>query len=343
MCGSSKTNRMKHILPLIIFLTCAISSIPGFSQSLSKKELESAITTIAKLITDNYVFPEKGKRIANNLLQEHKNGRFNQIRDWNTFDSIATESLGSFSHDGHLYVHNDSKTVKELLAAQSQAVDSSSTAYSYDPFYYGHDATEKNFGFREVKILNENIGYIKLSEINISTKSLPVLFAAMEFISNTKALVIDLRDNGGGGSELGSVFHSFFLPKDVPLLEFKTRNGPGKIDKTVLWLTEKKYDNPLFIIVNRGTASAAEEFAYSLQSKKRAKIIGQRSAGAANMNSWYVVNDQIYVSVSTAAPTLPGNEESWEQKGVQPDHIVENGTEIDFIRTLIKSKEKAVN
>jgi hypothetical protein len=49
------------------------------------------------------------------------------------------------------------------------------------------------------------------------------------------------------------------------------------------------------------------------------------------MNSWYVVNEQIYVSVSTAAPTLPGTEESWEQKGVQPDHIVESGAEIEFI------------
>jgi hypothetical protein len=328
---------MKHQLRLIIFLACAVSSITGFSQSLSKKELESAITTIAKLIDDNYVFPEKGKRIATHLLQEYKNSRFNQIKDWNTFDSIATQCLRSFSHDGHLYVHHDPKTVKELLAARSPAVDSNSTEqFSYDPFYYGREAIEKNFGFREVKILEENIGYIKLSEINISAKSLPVLFAAMEFISNTKALVIDLRDNGGGGSELGPVFHSFFLPKDIPLLDFKTRNGPSRIDKTVLWLTEKKYDNPLYIIVNKGTASAAEEFAYSLQNKKRAKIIGQQSAGAANMNSWYVVNEQIYVSVSTAAPTLPGTEESWEQKGVQPDHTVENGTEIAFIRALTK-------
>lgn len=325
---------MKHILPIIIFLAGAMSSVTGFSQSLSKKELESAITAIAKLIDDNYVFPKKGKQIATHFLQEYKNGKFNQTNDWNTFGSIATECLRNFSHDGHLYVRHDPKTVKELTAAQHDPVDSNSTdQFSYDPFYYGKEAIEKNFGFREVKILDGNIGYIKLSEINISARSLPVLFAAMEFISNTKALVIDLRDNGGGGSELGSVFPSYFLPKDIPLLDFKTRNGPSTIDKTVLWLTEKKYDNPLFIIVNNGTASAAEAFAYSLQNKKRAKIIGQPSAGAANMNSWYVVNEQIFVSVSTAAPTLPGTEVSWEQIGIQPDHIVEAGTEIEFILT----------
>lgn len=328
---------MKRILPLL-FLACTSSSSIGFSQSLSKKELESAVTTIAKLIDDHYVFPEKGKRIATHLLQEHKNGRFNQIGDWSSFDSIATKYLRDFSHDGHLYVRNDPKTVKELLTAKSQVVDSdSSEQFSYDPFYYGKGAVERNFGFREVKILEGNIGYIKLSEINISTKSLPVLFAAMEFISNTKALVIDLKDNGGGGSDVGSVFESFFLPKNIPLLEFKTRNGPSNVEKTVSWLTKEKYDKPLFIIVNNGTASAAEAFAYSLQSKGRAKIIGQPSAGAANMNSWYVVNEQIFVSVSTAAPTLPGTEKSWEQIGIQPDHIVENGTEIEVLQKLLSN------
>jgi hypothetical protein len=328
---------MKHILLLPVLLVCLVRSTTGLCQSLSKKQVESATTTIARLIDANYVFPEKGKQIAAHLLQEYKNGRFNQVRDWDAFDSIATVSLRAFSHDGHLYVRHDAGTVKELLAAKRQRVDSTSIEqFSYDPFYYGAEAMAKNFGFREVKILEGNVGYIKLSEFNISAKSLSVLFAAMEFISNTKALVIDLRDNGGGGSELGPVFHSFFLPKNIPLMEFKTRNGASRTDKTVLWLTEKKYDNPLFIIVNKKTASAAEEFAYSLQNKKRAKIIGQPSAGAANMNSWYVVNEEIYLSVSTAAPTLPGTEESWEQKGIQPDHIVEKGTEIDFILGQLK-------
>ncbi len=99
-------------------------------------------------------------------------------------------------------------------------------------------------------------------------------------------------------------------------------------------------EQTLFIIVNNGTVSAAEAFAYSLQSKGRAKIIGQPSAGAANMNSWYVVNEQIFVSISTAAPTLPGTEVSWEQTGIQPDHIVENDTEIEFIQKLLSNADR---
>ncbi len=153
----------------------------------------------------------------------------------------------------------------------------------------------------------------------------------MRFIAHTNALIIDLKDNGGGGSDVGAVFQSFFLTPGIPLLEFKSRSGQVKIEKTVSWLTEKKYEKPLFILVNKHTASAAEAFAYSLQAVKRAVIVGQVSAGAANMNSWFVVNNEIFVSVSTAAPTLPGTQDSWEQKGVQPNAFVEAGKELDYV------------
>lgn len=320
----------------IIFWACLFSSTNAFSQNLSKKEIASTVASIANLIDENYVFASKGKAISKHLVQEYKKGKFNQIKDWEMLGDELTTCLQSFSHDGHLYVKNDPKKVKELLEPNNEITKTDSSIQSaYDPFYYGTAAIEKNFGFREIKILDGNFGYIKLSKINISEKSLPVLYATMQFIANTKALIIDLRDNSGGGSDVGAAFESFFLPKGILLLEFKTRNGVSEVSKTVPWLTEKKFDNPVFIIVNKRTASAAEAFAFSLQNNKRAVIIGQQSAGAANMNSWYVVNDHIYLSVSTASPTIPGTEESWEQKGVQPNHVVESGKEMEFIQTLL--------
>lgn len=299
---------IRFLLPVIVF-ACLLNSVASTGQNISKATLDSAIQTIAKLIDDNYVFPEKGKRIAEHLLQTNQNGIFNHVKDWKTFDSIITKSLKSFSNDGHLYVRYDPAMVKDLEEAPNKTNDSGAEIQlDYDPFYYGAEAARNNFGFREVRILEDNIGYVKLSEINISAKSLPVLYAAMDFTSNTKALIIDLSDNGGGGSELGPVFESFFLSRNVSLLEFRTRNGTSSIDKTVSWLIKERYTKPLFIIVNKRTASAAEAFAYILQHKGRATIIGQPSAGAANMNSWFFVNKQIYVSVSTAAPILPGTE-----------------------------------
>ena len=240
---------------------------------------------------------------------------------------MCTKILQDYSNDGHLYVRHDAKTVKELLTTTDQVAESGTE----DPFFHSKEARERNFGFDEVRVLKGNIGYIKLSEINISEKSLPTLFAAMEFVANTKTLILDLRGNGGGGSEVGPVLESMFLPKNVKLLEFKTRSGHVTTAETVPWITQKRYANPLFIIINKKTGSAAEAFTFALQAKKRAEVVGQPSAGAAHMNSWYVVNDEIYVSVSTGAPTLPGTDTSWERRGVQPDHTVAVDHEIEFL------------
>ncbi|HZB14778.1 MAG TPA: S41 family peptidase [Chryseolinea sp.] len=317
----------------VLWIVILFTTVPVFAQAPSSREVESAIRTISKIITEKYVFPGKGREIAEHLLKEFRHGRFKNVGSWEALDSLATKVLRDFSGDGHLYVRNDPSKVREL----SSIKDDTQADSGYDSFYYGEDAVKNNFGFKEVKVLNGNIGYIKLSEINISEKSLPVLIASMRFVTNTRALIIDVQDNGGGGSAIGEVFESYFLPKETPLLEFKNREGENHISKTVAWLLEPKYEKPLYIMTNRRTVSAAEAFAFALQSRNRAMIVGQRSAGAAHMNSWYPVNEHLYVSVSTGAPTLPGTEITWEQKGIQPEHLVEAGQEILFITSLIEA------
>ncbi len=317
---------MKSILAIICFFICAVLQ----AQSLPKEEIDSAVVKISDLIKSNYVFEEQGNRIAAHL--EQKKLEFKSVKNWDEFAAICNGILQSYSNDGHLFVRHDAKTVKELLTA----TDHESESAVDDPFFHSKGASERNFGFEEVKILEDNIGYIKLSEINISEKSLPTLFAAMEFVSNTKALILDLRDNGGGGSEVGPVLESFFLPKNIDLLEFKSRTGEVTAEKTVPWLTQKKYNHPLFIIINKKTGSAAEALAFVLQAKKRAIVVGSPSAGAAYMNSWYVVNENVFASISTGAPTLPGTDTSWEKSGVQPDHTVAEGDGLKYILEKIK-------
>lgn len=319
---------------LLIFST--FHSATG--QDISSREIASAVQTMSKLIEEKYVFAEKGKAISKHLKREFNNGKFRDVKSWKALETMATAVLREFSNDGHLYVNYDPKTVKELTELK---VEETEEKFSYDPFYYGEEAMEKNFGFKEVKILEDNIGYLKLSEINISEKSLPVLYAAMQFIAHTEAMIIDLQDNHGGGSAIGSVLESYFLPKETPLLDFKSRDGGNNLSTTVSWLTEKKYNKPLFILINRGTASAAEAFSFALQANKRAVVVGQPSAGAAHMNSWYPVNDNIFISISTGAPTLPGTEITWERKGIEPDHLVETGKEIVIIQKLLAGKNKA--
>lgn len=313
-----------------LLLCFAAQAQPRPPKAASEQEIADAVDTIAALLKENYVYKEKGARIAAHLKEQHRQNAFAGITDWRAFDSLATAILRGYSKDGHLYVRHDPEKVKNLRSR----TDIKARKPGEDDFFSGKAAAEKNYGFRELRILEGNVGYIKLDEINISLRSRSLLYAVMQFVARTRALVIDLRNNGGGGSDIGPVFESFFLPANTPLLEFKSRDGKVVTDRTWNRLPQEKYDKPVYILVNKRTASAAEAFAYVMQAHKRATIIGQPSAGAANMNTFYPVNDEILVSVSTSAPALPGTEESWEQKGVQPHHVTAPEDELPMVKKL---------
>lgn len=286
----------------------------------------------ARLLEAHYVFPGKGKQIAQDFLKAEKSGEFAACSTWVAFAKKATVVLRASGHDGHLYMAANPTTVSGLKNDTAQQENAPS------PFYYGPEADKHNYGFREVKVLRDNIGYIHLSEINISTKSIATLKAAMTFVKNTRALIVDLRNNGGGGSDIGAVLEGYFIPQGTPLLEISTNGGKDTIMHSMVMDTAHFYDGPLYVLVNKKTASAAEAFAFVLQQQKRAGIIGQTTAGAAHMNDWYPLNgnDTVYLSVSTAAPVLPGTTRSWEQTGVVPDHSVSPGKELEAAYQLLK-------
>lgn len=323
----------KQVLTLIFLVLSFCLPTTGSAQAFSKKELESAVNIMAKLLSEKYVFAEKGKLIAAYLVQEYKKGKFDQLSSWNDFSSLTTKYLKDFSKDGHLFVKNDPATVKDL---QSQSKEDSiqSSKESINRI----KRIESNYGFKETKVLDGNIGYIRISGIDINESSVPILLASLQFVANTKALIIDLRNNSGGGSDVGPFLESMFLPKQTDLLELKNRLGESTIEKTMEWLPQQRYTKPLYVLINNNTASAAEYFAFVMQLRNRAEIVGQPSAGGAHMNEFFAVNNDIFLSVSVAAPTIPGTDESWEQKGVKPDYITIVNRELEFVVDLIRKQ-----
>ena len=288
------------------------------AQQITGADKTAAIQTIARQIAANYVNPEKGGQIASHIQTANFKGAFNKATTWKQFDELVTEELKSFSHDEHLYVSNNADLVKDLKSAQVSAGGR-----------VNNESRSHTSMIQESKVLADNIGYIKITAISITKNNLPELYSAMNSMQNTKALVIDLRDNAGGRSEVGAVLESYFLPAGTPTLQFAARDGTVTVDSTVTWLKQKRYENPVYILVNKNTASAAEAFAFVLQQNRRAKIVGETSAGAAYMNSWYAIDDENFVSVSTAAPSIPGKNISWEQEGVRPDIRVKKGDPLD--------------
>ncbi|HVI44625.1 MAG TPA: S41 family peptidase [Chitinophaga sp.] len=327
---------MQSFLRMIV--TCALLVTPLFTiaQSqlqagkhvpmtpISQAEISASVGAIATMIDEHYVYKEKGTAIAQHLLAQEKQRVFEHVRYWKEFDSLTNTILRSYSQDGHLYVRFSPEKVKALRERGTKP----DNQHGADDFFYGEEARRNNYGFKEVTVLEGNTGYLQLSQINISRASLPVLRAAMKKLAGTRRLIIDLRGNGGGGGDTTSILESCFLPAGIPLLEFHNRKGEITIDSSVAVEPGMKYEAPVYVLINKGSASAAEALACVLQANHRAKIIGQPSAGAANHNMFYVVNDMLVISVSIEAPAIPGTKEAWEDHGVRPDIVTKEGEEL---------------
>ena len=128
-------------------------------------------------------------------------------------------------------------------------------------------------------VKNDSIGYIYLRAFTIkSAQEVKEAFLDLKKNHNIKSLVLDLRGNGGGVLEGAVQIVGMFVPKGSEVLSTK-----GKIkqwDRTYRTSTEP-LDTvmPLAILINGGTASAAEIVSGSLQDMDRAVLVGQRSFG----------------------------------------------------------------
>lgn len=128
-------------------------------------------------------------------------------------------------------------------------------------------------------VVKSNIGYIRLNQF-VESSSADVLKALESFKTNpdVKYLVLDLRSNGGGLVEQAVKILSYFLPKGTEVL--RTRGKDTSSEK--IYKTQQSPimpDIPMAVLIDGGSASAAEITAGALQDLDRAVLIGSRSFG----------------------------------------------------------------
>lgn len=317
---------MKTIFSLVIWISILL---PVNSQELDNKEVEKIINQIPNLILEHYVLSDKKEAISDAFIQKIK---FKTYKNLNNPDSLAkklTKDLRAISKDKHLFV--------EYLKPEELQKD-----FDWDEWEKKERILEKkqNFGFTEIKILEGNIGYLKIIEFMHPQRGMQTAVATMRFLENTKGLIIDLRGNGGGYSGLMKYILNHYFddgPAHISTTIYSEKGkSPDKDYSSDLVYGKLRINSPLYIIIDEKTGSAAEYFAYTLQAFGKAKIVGQPSAGAAHMNSFFPLNSNFRISISTASPINPTTNTNWEAVGVQPDYKIENGQVSKTLELILK-------
>jgi C-terminal processing protease CtpA/Prc len=139
-----------------------------------------------------------------------------------------------------------------------------------------------------------------------------------------KAMIIDLRGNGGGYVKALERLTGYFFDKDLKIADVKAR----KEEKPVLAKTRGSgvFKGQLIVLIDSESASASEMFARIMQLEKRGTVIGDRSAGAVMTSRRYShqtgVGNVLYYGTSvTVADLIMSDGKSLEKTGVTPDEL----------------------
>lgn len=283
--------------------------------NLSAEERQAVVDRISNLITENYVFLEVAEKSAEHIQGQLKAGHYDEFTEPEGFAKKLTEDLQSVNHDKHMRVRFRQP---QTLAGKPEDPESARARML-------RRMRAGNFGFRRVEILDGNIGYIDMRSFSAVDLGRQAAVSAMRFVTNSDALIFDMRKNGGGSPAMVQLVCSYLFGEKTHLNSLYWRRG----DRTEEFWTLDEIDGkrmpdvPVFVLTSKRTFSGAEEFTYNLKTRKRAKIVGETTGGGANPGGTLRINERFGIFVPTGRAINPVTGTNWEGVGVEPDIKVE--------------------
>lgn len=189
---------------------------------------------------------------------------------------------------------------------------------------------------KDARIVSKGIGYIAIADFQEHTVDQVDQALRKLDKQGLKALIIDLRDNGGGLLEQAVDLSGLFLPKNKKVVSVKSKlKEQQKEHLTADKRATRK--EPIVILVNEKSASASEIFSACMQDHKRATLIGTQTFGKASVQSVVPLDEKTAMKFTTARYLSPLGR-MIDGIGIKPDEIVEKSAadrlDLQVVRAL---------
>uniref|UniRef100_A0A8C4H7M3 Interphotoreceptor retinoid-binding protein like n=1 Tax=Dicentrarchus labrax TaxID=13489 RepID=A0A8C4H7M3_DICLA len=297
----------QHTPPLLlILLLCTLSVNSSFQPAL--------VLEMAKILLENYCFPENLVGMQEAIQQAINSGEILQISDRKTLAAVLTVGVQGALNDPRLTVSYE----PNFIPVMPQILPS----LPVDQLIW----LVRN----SVKLdnLDNNVGYLRIDRI-IGEETAAKLGSLLrdniwDKVAQTSSLIFDLRYSTAG--ELSGVpfIISYFSDPDALIHIDTVYDRPSNTTKE-LWtmpsLIGEKYGKKkdVIILTSKHTVGAAEAVAYTLKNLKRAIIVGERSAGGSvKVQKIRIAQSAFYITVPVARSVSPITGQSWEVSGVSP-------------------------
>jgi hypothetical protein len=307
-------------LILITVLTFSINAqtqertVKNQDQKMTGKEIKALLESLENSLSSWYVFHDKVGLMLTNVKKNYTSGIYNKIESRSELAEKLVEDIQQVCPDRHLTIRYYPELAEFLETPLPEPIKQLEIEKLLN------EERETNFGFKKTELLQGNVGYLRFDWFcQFIDEAKPTLEAAARFVSNSKALIIDMRYNGGGFPEMVlQVQHYFFTEK--------TRMNDiidSKNDTLQRWadpaLTNFSLDMPVYILTSRNTFSGAEDFAYGLQQAKRAVVVGETTGGGAHPSRDFSIGQGFVIHIPTHRSSNVNTNTDWEGIGVQPN------------------------
>lgn len=272
------------------------------------------IEQIATLLDARYIFPEVGAQMIARLRERLPD--YTAIADPGALAAAITADLQGISRDKHLHMDYDPTGAAHLLGADPNDREVRIDAWlDYIAKY--------NYGFVKLEWLPGSIGYLDLRWFPPpDSPAGDLAIASMAFLSHARAIIFDLRKNGGGTPMMIQLLMTYlFDASEIRHLNtFYTRHD----DKTTHFWTQpyvpgrRLPDVDVYVLTSGNTFSGGEEFAYNLKVMERGTLVGETTGGGANPGGSHALDSQFTIFVPDGRAINPITQTNWEGVGVEP-------------------------
>ena len=267
---------------------------------------------------DRYALPEAAAKAQTDIRQRLSSGGYSDITSGYQFAETLTTQLQTLTQDRSVRVYFSPASLPELSADQPPTAE--------ELAYQEQQSQRRNFDINRVERLAGNLGFLQLYGFEPPEFAGDTLAAAMVCVAHTQGLIIDLRYNRGGSPGMVALLCSYLLPP-YPAVHLSDVSWPAEQRTQQSWTAPyvngpRYVERPVYVLIGPETATAAEEFAYTLKQLKRATLIGETTAGKANPGTGQRLHDHFWMFLPTGQVINSVTGDNWEGSGVLPDFKV---------------------
>lgn len=290
-------------------LIAAVTYAPQVPATLDEASRRAVVESASKMLRERYVFPDVGDRAARAIESALAAGGYAALDQPGAFAQRLTDDLRAVAKDKHLRVTSPSVGPAPAGAAPPAPVRAQG-------------------GVARADILDGNVGYIEIVGFPAPSAFNASVNRAMAPLEKTRALIVDVRRNGGGSPVSVTYLVSYFLRSGdrVHINTFINRNPGTETFRTQdFWSETTPFSyagKPVLVLTSGRTFSGGEEFAYDMQVMKLARIVGDTTGGGANPGGTVRLAAGLTMFVPGGRARNPITGTNWEGVGVLPDIAV---------------------